>query len=196
VADPGQSPYPIQIVAASSANGVFTSFDGGATWADSGSGLSTADVLSVTVGVESIVDPADPTRQADSFFLYAATATGVERGRSLIAIVEDRASPGVFQAELEGVIWLVRGDGIHAEPVQAVAVSPAGPGGALAGAATSGVFLSSSGGCRWRALDPGSTLSNGVVHDLLILPDVAGPGATVLAATGGGGVNRVRILAP
>jgi hypothetical protein len=97
---------------------------------------------------------------------------------------------------MQGIIWLHRADGIHADPVQAVAISPGGPGGALAGTETSGVFVSSWGGCRWRSLDPGATLSAGAIQDLLILPDAAGPGATVLAATGGGGVNRIRILAP
>jgi len=149
---------PSTIYAASAYGGLFRSADGGTTWSDLG--LDSDQVTALAV------DPSDPQT------LYAGTGAGE-----------------MFKSSDGGATWQRLGNGFpQHQPVDGVAIDPANPATVFAGTnrvegiAGLGVYRTTDGGQSWSAASAG--LTNRDVDALAMEPS----GATIYAATGGGGV--------
>lgn len=197
-ADPDipQTGYPVQVVLiGTNGDGLYLSSDALYSCQRYIQGLDSMDVRSLFVGVEQIIDPEFPLRFADNLFVYAGTGgAGVFRGSLDIRIEMSPFVPGEYRAVVKGILWVPRNEGLTNPFVHSIAVDPVQPTNVFAGTDGGGVFVTGSSGGFWQLLNPGSTLTNPTVNGLGLVLDNCTLCTTVLAGTGGGGVNRIRIL--
>jgi photosystem II stability/assembly factor-like uncharacterized protein/Tol biopolymer transport system component len=154
---------PSTLYAGTGGSGVFTSPNGGTTWATSQSALSDRRVSRL------VVDPATPTT------LYALSPSG--------AFFAPTTS--VFKTTDGGASWNTVNTGLPAASVNALAIDPATPTTLYAGTGGSGVFKTTNGGGNWSAANAG--LTDLSVRALVVDPSMP---AVLYTGTANGGVFR------
>lgn len=182
------------ILYSGNAGSAYTSFDGGTTWTDSGSGLPVG-----SVSLHALL-----ARRGGPGVLIGGTYDGIWRaeggewkraaleGKTILALVEDPASPAVIYAGLDpggvykstngGSSWKAAAKGL---PAGATVLSLAAGGSngktIFAGLKGGGAYRSSDGGATW--VKSGAGPGNGIIHSLLA---VSGATRTILAGSVGG----------
>jgi uncharacterized protein (TIGR03437 family) len=186
--------------------GVFKSTDGGTNWRESNDAVSKVQNINVL-----LVDPANENtvyagtlyggilESRDGGATWQQTNQGLKLldVRALAMDWSDHAvlyagveSGGVYKSTDGGATWQISAAGMDPQsPVRDIVVDPTNAQIVYAGVLTSGVFRSDDGGKLWRSVTSGLSMRS--VTALAISRD----GGTLYAATYGGGVFRLDLLA-
>jgi len=179
--------------------GVYKSTNGGASWSQMSSGLTSTDIMALAI------DPVTPST------IYAGGRGGVYKSTNgganwsqmtsthVYALAIDPVTPstvyagnsnvGVYKSTDGGTSWSQMSSGLTDTDIRALAIDPVTPSTIYAGTLNGGVFKSTNGGASWSAIMPAGTctLNSGLInpHVNALAIDPVTP-STIYAGSSGG----------